>query len=137
MACVSPASPASPIWSSATAPKARCCGSTRGSTQLGNSSYQVYCLEHPLENAVEHSDGRARDEDGDRSVHTLRAHQTDAFAETKQKRGPQPKSILCRSPEKVARMSSRSLYHEMITSQFGSKSTEPWRQPSKIRKEPG
>ena len=36
--------------------------------------YQVYCLEHPFENADEHSDGRERDEDDDRSVHTLLVH---------------------------------------------------------------
>ena len=45
--------------------------------------YQVYCLEHPFENAAEHSDERERDEDDDRSVHTLLVHrQTGAFAGT-------------------------------------------------------
>ena len=45
--------------------------------------YQVYCLEHPFENADEHSDGRERDEDDDRSVHTLLVHrQTGADAGT-------------------------------------------------------
>ncbi|MGC2414035.1 MAG: PEP-CTERM/exosortase system-associated acyltransferase [Stellaceae bacterium] len=45
--------------------------------------YQVYCLEHPFENAAEHSDGRERDEDDDRSVHTLLVHrQTGADAGT-------------------------------------------------------
>jgi len=45
--------------------------------------YQVYCLEHPFENAAEHSDGRERDEDDDRSVHSLLVHrQTGVFAGT-------------------------------------------------------
>lgn len=45
--------------------------------------YQVYCLEHPFENAAEHSDGRERDEDDDRSVHALLVHrQTGVFAGT-------------------------------------------------------
>jgi N-acyl amino acid synthase of PEP-CTERM/exosortase system len=45
--------------------------------------YQVYCLEHPFEIAAEHSDGRERDEDDDRSVHTLLVHrQTGVFAGT-------------------------------------------------------
>ena len=45
--------------------------------------YQVYCLEHPFENAAEHSDGRERDEDDDRSVYTLLVHrQTGDFAGT-------------------------------------------------------
>jgi N-acyl amino acid synthase of PEP-CTERM/exosortase system len=45
--------------------------------------YQVYCLEHPFENAEEHVDGRERDEDDDRSVHTLLMHrQSGAYAGT-------------------------------------------------------
>src|SRR6266536_130703 len=45
--------------------------------------YQVYCLEHPFENAAEHNDGRERDEDDDRSVHSLLVHrQTGADAGT-------------------------------------------------------
>ena len=45
--------------------------------------YQVYCLEHPFENAAEHSDGRERDEDDDRSVHTLLMYRrTGAFVGT-------------------------------------------------------
>jgi N-acyl amino acid synthase of PEP-CTERM/exosortase system len=45
--------------------------------------YQVYCLEHPFENAAEHSDGRERDADDDRSVHTLLLHrQSGLFAGT-------------------------------------------------------
>src|SRR5579863_9500193 len=36
--------------------------------------YQVYCVENPFENAAEHSDGRERDADDDRSIHTLLVH---------------------------------------------------------------
>ena len=45
--------------------------------------YQVYCLEHPFENSAEHSDGRERDVDDDRSIHTLLLHrQSGVFAGT-------------------------------------------------------
>jgi N-acyl amino acid synthase of PEP-CTERM/exosortase system len=45
--------------------------------------YQVYCIEHPFEDAAEHSDQRERDEDDDRSVHTLLLHRpTGIFAGT-------------------------------------------------------
>jgi N-acyl amino acid synthase of PEP-CTERM/exosortase system len=45
--------------------------------------YQVYCVENPFENAAEHADGRERDVDDDRSVHTLLRHRTTgAFAGT-------------------------------------------------------
>jgi N-acyl amino acid synthase of PEP-CTERM/exosortase system len=45
--------------------------------------YQVYCLENPFENAGEHIDGRERDADDDRSIHTLLVHRrTGAFAGT-------------------------------------------------------
>jgi N-acyl amino acid synthase of PEP-CTERM/exosortase system len=36
--------------------------------------YQVYCLEHPFENAAEHGDGREIDPEDDRSAHTLLLH---------------------------------------------------------------
>jgi N-acyl amino acid synthase of PEP-CTERM/exosortase system len=45
--------------------------------------YQVYCLEHPFEKVDEHVDGRERDVDDDRSVHTLLLHrQSGAYAGT-------------------------------------------------------
>jgi len=45
--------------------------------------YQVYCLEHPFEDAAEHRDGRERDADDARSVHTLLVHRrSGAFAGT-------------------------------------------------------
>ena len=36
--------------------------------------YQVYCVEHPFENAAEHSDGLERDEFDPHSVHSLLIH---------------------------------------------------------------